>query len=203
MKLSLQKPTIIYENTHTRIHNHFTAVFPGILPVSQCQKKSSSGLYGTRENNGSRHTDHLGGRHSIRTNQQPTSSVILPIFFYARCPSCRNPPTLSWLGTGIKYAGFHTQCRGSPSGMVNIWKYTWEKLSVDKIKTSAQAGIKCSLRRHTCSLYLVISDAGTAVWLPAYREGLRSSGWFPLWLVSVSSAPCSVLVVGSRKPSSW
>jgi len=20
--------------------------------------------------------------------------------FYARCPSCRNPPTLSWLGTG-------------------------------------------------------------------------------------------------------
>jgi len=31
-------------------------------------------------------------------------------YFYARCPSWRNPPTLSWLGTGTKYAGLHTQC---------------------------------------------------------------------------------------------
>ena len=28
--------------------------------------------------------------------------------FYARCPSCRNLPNLSWLGTGTKYAGLHT-----------------------------------------------------------------------------------------------
>ena len=27
---------------------------------------------------------------------------------YAGCPSCCNPPTLSWLGTGTKYAGLHT-----------------------------------------------------------------------------------------------
>jgi len=33
--------------------------------------------------------------------------------FYAGCPSCRNPPTLYWLGgTGTKYAGLHTQWRG-------------------------------------------------------------------------------------------
>ena len=32
--------------------------------------------------------------------------------FYAGCPSCHNPPTLSWLGTGTKYAGLHTQWRG-------------------------------------------------------------------------------------------
>jgi len=25
--------------------------------------------------------------------------------FYAGCPSCCNPPTLSWLGTGTKYTG--------------------------------------------------------------------------------------------------
>jgi len=28
--------------------------------------------------------------------------------FYAGCPSCRNPPNLSWLGTGTKYAALHT-----------------------------------------------------------------------------------------------
>ena len=29
--------------------------------------------------------------------------------FNAGCPSCHNPPTLSWLGTCTKYAGLHTQ----------------------------------------------------------------------------------------------
>jgi len=28
--------------------------------------------------------------------------------FDAKCLSCRNPPNLSWLGTGTKYAGLHT-----------------------------------------------------------------------------------------------
>jgi len=28
-----------------------------------------------------------------------------PHRYYARCPSLQNPPNLSWLGTGIKYAG--------------------------------------------------------------------------------------------------
>jgi len=32
--------------------------------------------------------------------------------FYAGCPSCHNPPNLSWLGTGTKYAGLHTQWLG-------------------------------------------------------------------------------------------
>jgi len=27
--------------------------------------------------------------------------------FYAECHSCRNPPNLSWLGIGTKYARFH------------------------------------------------------------------------------------------------
>ena len=65
--------------------------------VSQCQKKASSGLHGAREDNRGRHTDNPGGCHSIRTNQQSTS-IDHP--FYAGCPSCRNPPNLSWLGTG-------------------------------------------------------------------------------------------------------
>jgi len=32
--------------------------------------------------------------------------------FYAGCPSCHNPSNLSWLGTGTKYAGLHTQWLG-------------------------------------------------------------------------------------------
>ena len=59
-----------------------------------------------REDNRGRHTDNPAGRHSIWTNQWSTS--IIP-HFYCRCPSCRNPPNLSWLGKGTKYAGLHTQ----------------------------------------------------------------------------------------------
>jgi len=47
--------------------------------VSRCQKKSSSGLYGARENIRGRHTNNPAGRRSIRTNQRPTS--IVPHFF--------------------------------------------------------------------------------------------------------------------------
>ena len=43
--------------------------------VSQCQKKSSSGLYGARIDIRGRHTDNPAGRHSIRTIQQPTSLI--------------------------------------------------------------------------------------------------------------------------------
>jgi len=37
------------------------------------------------------------------------ATVYHPHHFYARCPSWHNPPNLSWLGTGTKYAGLHTQ----------------------------------------------------------------------------------------------
>ena len=56
-----------------------------------------------------RHTDHLAGWHSVQTNQRPTS--FFP-YFYAGCPSCCNPHNLSWLGSGTKYAGLHTQWLG-------------------------------------------------------------------------------------------
>jgi len=60
--------------------------------------------------NRGRHTDHLLGCHSIWTNQcqRPSS-----LHFYAGRPSCHNSPTLSWLQTGIKYAGLHTKWRGA------------------------------------------------------------------------------------------
>jgi len=39
------------------------------------------------------------------------ATPLSPIF-YAGCPSCHNPPNLSWFGTGTKGAGLHTQWLG-------------------------------------------------------------------------------------------
>jgi len=57
--------------------------FSGTTRVSRCQKRTS-GLYGAREDNRGRHTDHPAGRHSIRTNQCPP--LPSPIFFTGRMP---------------------------------------------------------------------------------------------------------------------
>jgi len=50
-------------------------------------------------------TIQMGATPSILISGPPPSSP----HFYTRCPSCRNPPTLSWLGIGTKYAGLHTR----------------------------------------------------------------------------------------------
>ena len=46
----------------------------------------------------------------IQTNWCP--HLCHPRHFYAGCPSLHNPPNLSWLGTGTKYASLHTRWRG-------------------------------------------------------------------------------------------
>ena len=79
--------------------------------MSRCQKKSSSGPYGASGDTRGRHTDNPAGRHSIPASQRPTS-LVPPPHFYAGCPSCCNPPNLSWLGTGTEYAGLHAQWLG-------------------------------------------------------------------------------------------
>jgi len=50
----------------------------------------------------------LGATPSGQISNSPLSSP----HFYAGCPSCRNRSNLSWLGTGTKYAGLHTQWLG-------------------------------------------------------------------------------------------
>ena len=91
----------------TNTHTHTTVLQPffRFIRMSRCQKKSS-GLCGAREDNRRRHTNNPAGHHSMQTNQQPTS--ITP-HFYAGCPSYHNPPNLSWVGTGTKYACLRTQ----------------------------------------------------------------------------------------------
>jgi len=85
--------------THIRIQP-FYGPFSRTTRVSRCQKKSSSGLYGAMENNRGRHTDHPAGRHSIQTNQRPTS-VIPP--FLCRIPFLPQPShfILAWDGHQI------------------------------------------------------------------------------------------------------
>jgi len=56
----------------------FYGSFSGTTRVSRCEKKSS-GLYGAREDHRGRHSNNTDGRHSILTNQRPTS-IIPPIF---------------------------------------------------------------------------------------------------------------------------
>ena len=57
--------------------------------MSRCQKKAS-GLYGAREDNRGRHTDHPAGRYSVWINQRP-SIIILPIFMPDALPASTLP----------------------------------------------------------------------------------------------------------------
>jgi len=61
----------------------FYGHFFGITRVIRCLKRTS-GLYGAREINRGRDTDHPAGCHSIRTNQCPPPAS--PIFFTDRMP---------------------------------------------------------------------------------------------------------------------
>jgi len=77
-------------------YNRFTALFPGPPGWAGARRKLLLDFMVlgrmTRIT-----TDNPGGCHSIWISQQSTY-ISLPIF-YAVCPSCRNPPNLSWLGT--------------------------------------------------------------------------------------------------------
>ena len=63
--LTFEIPYLKLTCRHTQ---SFYGHFSGTTRVSWCQKKSS-GLYGAREDNRGRHTDHLDGCHSIRPSQ--------------------------------------------------------------------------------------------------------------------------------------
>jgi len=109
-----QLTRLIPENTHTHTHtdNHFTALwtFSGTTQVSWYQKVHFATFWIlwckmkiTQADTPTIQMD----CHPIQTNWYP--HLCHPHHFYGRCPSWHNPPNLSWLGTGTKYAGLHTQ----------------------------------------------------------------------------------------------
>jgi len=67
-------PTTCQTTEHTQ---PFYGAFSRTTWVNQCQKKSSSGLCGAREDIRGRHADNPAGCHSIRTNQLPTSLITI------------------------------------------------------------------------------------------------------------------------------
>jgi len=87
-------------------HNRFTALFPG-LPVSAGARRSLllDFMMQGKITEAETPTIWLGTTPSGLISDPPLSSP----HFYIGCPSYRNPPTLSWLGMGTKYAGLHTQ----------------------------------------------------------------------------------------------
>ena len=91
-------------------HTHTT-----ILQLSGLWR-GQRGWAGTRRY--SRHTNNPDGLPPQPDYLVPLSLPFPP--FYTRCPSWRNPPNLSWLGTGTKYAGLYT-------GLVS--KVKWSKWS--------------------------------------------------------------------------
>jgi len=70
--------------------------------------------------------------HPIQTNWCP--HLCHPRHFYTGCPSWHNPSNLSWLGTGIKYAGLYTRWLGLSLIMMKSSK----NLTDDYIMTSTK-----------------------------------------------------------------
>jgi len=49
--------------------------------------------------------------------------------FFSECPSRHNPPNLSWLRTGAKYAGLHIQWLGWLDNLLNSVKFSLHPLN--------------------------------------------------------------------------
>jgi len=67
-------------------HSRFTALFPGPPGWAGARRELLDFIVQGEISRG-RYTDHLAGRHFIRTNQCPPPPS--PIFLWAGCPSCR------------------------------------------------------------------------------------------------------------------
>jgi len=90
------------------------ALFPG-LPGELVPEEIFFWTYGARQDIRGRHTDHPVGRHSIRTNQRPTSNI--PIF----TPDALRATTLPFypgLGRAPNMLAYIPPWRGSCSSMV-------------------------------------------------------------------------------------
>jgi len=74
---------------------------------------------------------------TIRMGSTPSGLISDPppsfSHVYARCPSCRNPPSLSWLGTGTKYASLLTRWLGEPIECIlqsKVWQLVTSNVAV-------------------------------------------------------------------------
>jgi len=103
---------IIYHTTTTVL---FYGPFSGTTQVSWCQKRTS-GLYGAREDNRGRHTDHPARHHSIRTNQCLPAPV--PIFFYRPDALPATQRTASKHGRQLVHSDYREDARVLLNGVI-------------------------------------------------------------------------------------
>jgi len=91
-------------------HNYFTALFPGLPGRASARRRNLllDFMMQGKITEADTLTIWLTATPSGLISDPPPSSPC----FYAGCPSLGNPPTLSWLGTGTKYAGLNTQWLG-------------------------------------------------------------------------------------------
>ena len=129
---------LITVHTHTHTHTQpFYRPFFGTTGVSRRQKKSSSGIYGARENNRGRHTDHPAGRRSIRTNQRPPPSS--PIFSRPDAvPACR--PTKSQSTEGKELVLITVQNDAETSRRI-LWALAAHSWSLTAVPRSTQPSV--------------------------------------------------------------
>jgi len=104
-----------FSHTHTH-HDRFTALFPWLPGWASDRRNLFLDLVVQGKiTEADTPTIRLGASPSGLMSDPPASSPIL----YTGCPSCCNLPSLSWLGTGTKYAGLLTQWPGyTPSALV-------------------------------------------------------------------------------------
>ena len=125
------KKTKIISHTHTT-HNHFTALWSlsGTTRVSRYQKVHFAIFW------------IFWNKMKITQADSPTiwmdchpiqTNWCHPHHFYTGCPSLHNPPNLSWLGTGIKYAGLHTRWLGSIRGGLFWVKIIYNQTVLQKV----------------------------------------------------------------------
>jgi len=83
---------------------------------------------------------------------------LLSHHFYAGCPSWHNPPNLSWLGTGTKYAGLHTQ-----------WIKKIKGVSVIYLEMAVQIYVHVctSTCMHVFCMYILFQQFGSVMVLEA------------------------------------
>jgi len=112
--------------------------------------------------------------HPIQTNW--CRHLCHPHHFYAGCPSLHNPPNLSWLGTGTKYAGLHAQWFG-------WWRYKGR---------SESEGAVWKVRIKLCVMHGIVRHSACATELqPALPVWGPPRGRLNLHVGLLQSSSCS------------
>ena len=161
----------------TTYHNTqpFYSPFSGTTRVSQCWKKSASGLYGAREDNSGRHTDHPAGRHCIWTNQRP-------------------PPSSPHFTGGMPFVPPSQQCQSTEGTGNGKLIFTENKITSEEKKSSIWISCNCACIEDNHLLYSVAAESDAGQYNCSFTFG-TPSGHLLTFTESIEVTGKSVLIV--------